>query len=190
MPRLGVKWVFASAPGPVHNGRTAMKELTLIRHAKSDWADAGLDDHDRPLNDRGLRDAPRMGRELAGRGLRPGAIVSSTALRAHTTAGIIAAELGYPEGAIVRDATLYLARPDEILRVVQGLDEGVSSAVLFGHNPGMHEAAYLLLRPSDAEKLQDFPTCAVARIRLPDDLWGTVGPARGELIDFLIPKGL
>jgi len=167
-----------------------MKELTLIRHAKSDWAEAGLDDHDRPLNDRGERDAPRMGRALAARGLKPDAMVTSTALRAHATAGKIAAELAFPEARLIREAALYLARPDEILRVVQGLDESAGSAVLFGHNPGMHEAAHLLLRPADAEKIREFPTCAVARIRLPFEYWGTVAFGKGELVEFLIPREL
>ncbi|MBL9151659.1 MAG: histidine phosphatase family protein [Verrucomicrobiales bacterium] len=167
-----------------------MKELTLIRHAKSDWADAGLDDHDRPLNDRGRRDAPRMAAALAARGLRPDLMVTSTALRAETTARLVADGLEFPAGAIRREAGLYLARPDEILRVVQGLEETAGSAVLFGHNPGIHEAAYLLLKPADAVVLTDFPTCAVARIRLPDAFWGAVGYGQGELVDFLFPKGL
>ncbi|MCB1093146.1 MAG: hypothetical protein KDL87_16525, partial [Verrucomicrobiae bacterium] len=117
-------------------------------------------------------------------------IVSSTAVRAFTTASIVAEALGQPETAIVREPNLYLARPDEILKVVQGLDEETSSAVLFGHNPGMHEAAYLFLRPSDAETIDQFPTCAVARIRLPFDLWGVADFGKGELIEFLYPKGL
>lgn len=167
-----------------------MKELALIRHAKSDWADAGLDDHERPLNPRGLRDAPRMAAALAGRGLRPDVMVTSTAVRAETTARLIAEGLGFPAGSVRREAALYLAQPKEILRVVQGLDEGAASAVLFGHNPGIHEAAYLFLRPRDAEALTDFPTCAVARIRLRDDCWGTVGFGHGELVEFLYPKGL
>lgn len=166
-----------------------MKELTLIRHAKSDWAEAGLDDHDRPLNDRGRRDAPRMGRLLVDRGWRPELIVSSTALRARSTAQAIASECGRTTADIQLEAALYLARPDEILNVVRRLNESADSAVLFGHNPGIHEAAYLLLKPSETEKLGDFPTCAVARLRLPIDFWGNAAFGEAELVEYLTPKG-
>ena len=166
-----------------------MKELTLIRHAKSDWAEAGLDDHDRPLNDRGRRDAPRMGHLLLERGLGSASIVSSTALRARSTAEAIASEWGRSAAEIQLESALYLARPDEILNVVRRLDESAGSVVLFGHNPGIHEAAYLFLKPAETEKLGDFPTCAVARLRLPVDFWGNAAFGEAELVEYLTPKG-
>jgi len=165
-----------------------MKELTLIRHAKSDWAEPGLDDHERPLNDRGRRDAPRMGRLLLSRSLRPQLLVTSTAVRARTTAEMIGAEWGISATDIQHEKALYLARPDEILSVVRQLDEEAGSVALFGHNPGIHEAAYLFLRPAEAEKLGDFPTCAVARIRLPIDYWANASFGEGELVEYLTPK--
>lgn len=167
-----------------------MKELLLIRHAKSDWGHPGLDDHDRPLNGRGLRDAPRVGRELAGRGIRPEAMVSSTALRALTTARLMAREWGFAEEAIDQRRALYLPRPDEVLGVIRDLDESLSTAVLFGHNPGFHETAWSLARPVDRGGLEDFPTCAVARFRLPVECWGLADFGEGELIEFLFPKAL
>ncbi|MCB1234427.1 MAG: histidine phosphatase family protein, partial [Verrucomicrobiae bacterium] len=85
-----------------------MKELILIRHAKSDWGDASLDDHERSLNDRGLRDAPRVGEELARRGAKPDVILTSTAVRALTTARAVAGKLDFPAGRIAAMGELYL----------------------------------------------------------------------------------
>ena len=167
-----------------------MKELLLIRHAKSDWGDPGLDDHDRPLNRRGERDAPEMGRAMAERGVSPDLIVSSTANRARTTAGLIAEALDYDPGAIRLESSLYLAHPGEILKVIQGIDESVGSALLFGHNPGMHEAAWQMTRPGTSEGVDHFPTCAVARFRLDSEFWANVEFGEGELVEHLFPKAL
>ena len=167
-----------------------MIELTIIRHAKSDWGDASLDDHDRPLNQRGNRDAPAMGKALAERGVRPEVIVSSTANRAFTTACLIAKEIGYPEDEIVRREALYLPRPDQVLQVLRDLDEDFGSAMIFGHNPGFHELAWQMTRPSERDELDQFPTCAVARLKLPIQFWGEVDFGVGELVEFLYPKAL
>jgi len=78
------------------------KELLLVRHAKSSWDDPSLDDHDRPLNERGLRNAPEMGKRLQGSGIRPGVWISSTALRAITTAEVMAEQIGFPIDQIQR----------------------------------------------------------------------------------------
>ena len=167
-----------------------MRRLSLIRHAKSDWGDPGLDDHDRSLNDRGLRDAPRMGKALAERGISPDAIISSTALRAFTTAKLMAKELGFPETEIRRESALYLPRPDQVLRVIQQIDEAHDCAILFGHNPGFHETAWELTHPGSNETVDQFPTCAVARFRLPIDFWVNAAFREGELVEFLTPKTL
>lgn len=167
-----------------------MKELLLIRHAKSDWGDPGLDDHDRPLNRRGLRDAPRMGKALAERKISPDLIVTSSANRARTTASLVAAELGYEESLIKVESGLYLAHPEEILQVIQGIDESVGCVLLFGHNPGMHEAAWQMTRPGSPASADHFPTCAVARFQISAEFWGTVAFGEGELVDHLYPKGL
>ena len=86
-----------------------MKKLTLIRHAKSSWSDYGLRDHDRPLADRGLRDAPFMAQLMASRGWLPDALVSSTALRARTTAEFFAAALGWQPAVVQLDKRIYEA---------------------------------------------------------------------------------
>lgn len=163
-----------------------MKHLTIIRHAKSSWDRPGLDDHDRPLNARGERDAPKMGQALSQRGPAPGAVVASTALRARRTAGIVCGELGFPDGDIREDSALYLASADQILRVVQGLDESVESALLFGHNPGMHEFSRRLAGEDD--RLDRFPTLATARFELDVETWGEADWGDGLLLELITPK--
>ena len=164
-----------------------MKQLLLIRHGKSDWDHPGLTDHDRPLNDRGLRDAPRIATALIGRGVRPDLIVSSTAVRALTTAQLIAGKMGYPPENILEAPALYLAPPGVILRAIQQLDEAAGTVMIFGHNPGMHEAVYAF---AAGEEVADFPTLAVARIEISAEHWGSVEWDSARLLELRIPRGL
>ena len=164
-----------------------MKELLLIRHGKSDWNDPAPTDHDRPLNARGRRDAPRIAEALAERKVSPGLVVASTAVRAADTARRVAESLGFAPSGIVHLPELYLASPRTILRVVQNLDESASTALVFGHNPGMHEAANLFA--GDAE-IEEFPTLAVARIRLSSDHWGSADWGDGTLLELILPRKL
>lgn len=110
-----------------------MKTLVLVRHAKSSWKDPGLADRDRPLNPRGRRDAPEMGRRLAARGT-PDRIVTSPALRAATTAAVIAEAVGYPEREIVEDERLYGAGSEEILEVIRGIEDRFERVFLLGQH--------------------------------------------------------
>ncbi|MGZ8804665.1 MAG: SixA phosphatase family protein, partial [Microbacterium sp.] len=109
-----------------------MIRLVLVRHAKSDWGNPSLDDHDRPLNDRGVRDAPRMARGLAETGFRPEVILSSTALRARTTAEAFAAEF---EVAVNLDPELYGA-PGRTLLSKAGASRA-HRVIVVAHDPGM-----------------------------------------------------
>ena len=164
-----------------------MKELILVRHAKSSWDHPGLSDHERPLNGRGEKSAPLVGEALAERGVRPDVMISSTAVRAYTTAKVIAGKIGYPEEAIIQDEAIYLAGVSTLLRVIQGIDEGHESAALFGHNPGFHDLANTLLRVPSIDRMV---TCAVVHMRLDVDHWGAVGAGEGELIEHLWPRRL
>ena len=164
-----------------------MKELFLIRHGKSDWDHAGLSDHDRPLNDRGRRDGPAMGRALRSRGVKPDLVISSTAVRAATTADMVSEVLGFGADRIVRRSSLYLASPGTILREIQSLEESAAKVLIFGHNPGMHEAVCLL---SGEMGVESFPTLAVARFELDVDFWWEVEEGCGLLTEFLIPRDL
>ncbi|MFC8681564.1 SixA phosphatase family protein [Microbacterium ureisolvens] len=139
-----------------------MITLALVRHAKSDWGDPGLDDHDRPLNDRGTRDAPRMARRLAVTGFRPDVILSSTALRARTTAEAFAAELGV---AVSLDPELYGAPASSLLAAAAA--SGAGSVMVVAHDPGMSALAGRL---SDGG-IGHMPTCAVATFTWTEDDW-------------------
>jgi len=139
-----------------------MTTLVLVRHAKSDWGSPGLDDHDRPLNDRGLRDAPVLAARLAETGLRPDAVLSSTALRARTTASFFAAAFGLePE----LDADLYGA-PATIL-LAAAAARGVPHVVVVAHDPGMTTLAERL----SGGGIGHMPTCAVATFTWATDDW-------------------
>ncbi len=164
-----------------------MKQLLLIRHAKSSWDLPGKADHDRTLNDRGHRDAPRMGQALRQRGVKPDAIISSTAVRAATTASIVAGELGFPASEIRQVRDLYLASPRTILTLVQQLDEQLETVLFFGHNPGMHAAVESITHDPS---VHEFPTLAVARIELDVAFWGEVDSGSGLLLELLIPRAL
>ena len=138
-----------------------MKTVLILRHAKSSWKHPDLDDHDRPLNRRGLRDAPRIGRLIAGADLVPDLIFSSSAVRARTTAEAVAAESGYT-GPIEIKRELYLAEPSVYLELLAGLDDRFGRVMVVGHNPGMADLVEELTGTFDA-----FPTAALAHVRLP-----------------------
>ena len=166
-----------------------MKELIVVRHAKSDWGDASLDDHDRPLNGR-ERTAPKMARLLAAKLQEEGAavdvMVASTALRAKTTARHFAQALGFSEAELEHSHDGYLASAGQWLRIVAGVDEGCRRVVIFGHNPGFHFLVNELVPREDW--IDRMPTCAVARIAIDSDTWGAIGPGDGRLIECLIPR--
>ncbi|WP_394553292.1 SixA phosphatase family protein [Agromyces sp. MMS24-JH15] len=161
-----------------------MKTLFLVRHAKSDWGDPWLADHDRPLNARGERDAPATGRRLAERGAAVDVVVTSTAVRARTTARAIAAALGVPEDRLIEDEGLYGASGPSILAVAAGLPDAIGVAMLVGHNPGMSEA----LRDLTGE-WADLPTCAVAECRVDVDAWAELVEGTGALVRLDTPRG-
>jgi phosphohistidine phosphatase len=136
--------------------------LALVRHAKSDWGDPALSDHDRPLNDRGMRDAPIMARRLADTGFRPDLILASTALRARTTAEAFAAQLGT---AVSLDPRLYGASASTLIAMAAA--SRAASVIVVAHDPGM---SALAARLSD-DGIGHMPTCAVALFAWDADDW-------------------
>ena len=157
--------------------------LTLIRHAKSSWSDPDLADVDRPLNSRGKRDAPEMGRRLETIGFRPDIVLSSPARRARRTAKAIIREIG-GKPALVIEHSLYMAEPDEMLDLVRNLGGSVTHVALVGHNPGMTELVNLL----GAAAIENVPTAGIARFEFDVDDWKDVAPGRARLLDFDYPK--
>lgn len=128
-----------------------------------------------------------MAAALSQRGVSPDSIVSSTANRAATTARVIAEGLGFSPENIRYENDLYLASPKTILHFVQQLDESAETALLFGHNPGMHEAAEMF---AGDRGVDSFPTLAVARFELDIEYWGEAEPGCGLLLELLTPKNL
>jgi phosphohistidine phosphatase len=160
-----------------------VKTLLIARHAKSDWAQPGLADHDRPLNDRGRRDAPAMGRRLAERGAVPDRIRSSTALRARMTAAAFAEAFGGEASAVELDEIMYATSVERLLDVTESLDDDADSVMLVGHNPEF-SALVGRLTGDDVE----LSTCTVAEVRLPIDRWADASGAAGELVRVDRPK--
>ena len=144
-----------------------IKELFLVRHAKSSWDDPTISDHKRPLNERGYRNASEMGRRLSDRGVSPDALISSTALRARTTARIIADSLGWPEERVVLDRALYHASATELQEYIGGLNDAHTSVMLFGHNPGMTSLVSHLFGLA----LDNLPTCGVVHLQFSTESW-------------------
>ena len=161
-----------------------MKTLTLVRHAKSSWKDHSLADRDRPLNKRGKRDAPEMGRRIAAAGIRPSLIVSSPAVRAWTTAKIIANEIGYPREFLQRDNGLYLASVNGILDVIVAQDPGFNNLMLVGHNPGFTDFANYLV----PGLTNNMPTAGVVSVELDSDDWSLYDRPAAELLLYDFPK--
>jgi phosphohistidine phosphatase len=161
-----------------------MKTLTLVRHAKSSWKDRGLSDRERPLNKRGKRDAPLMGRFITEAGVRPSQIISSPAVRAWTTAKIFAQELGYPIEFLQREDGLYLASLDNLLDVVATQDAGFNNLMLFAHNPGLTDFANYLV-PGLTSNL---PTSGVVSVNLDSDDWMLYDRPKTELVLYDYPK--
>ena len=161
-----------------------MKTLTIVRHAKSSWDHPGLSDRDRPLNKRGERDAPEMGRRIQAHGIRPSLIVSSPAERAWSTARIIATELAYPLEFLQREKRLYLASVDTILDVIAAQDEGFNNLMIVGHNPGLTEFANFL-SPGLTNNL---PTAGIVAVEIDQDDWSLYERPSTRLLVHDYPK--
>ncbi len=161
--------------------------LVLIRHAKSDWDDPLLDDHDRPLNTRGTHDAPRIGAWLAAQGHVPLAAHVSTARRAvETWDGVASA---FPDVKVSYHRRLYHAPPSAMLHVLN--DAAGATVAMVGHNPGIAEfAARLLISAPDHPRFADYPTCATLIARFDADDWSDVGFGMGTAVDFITPHDL
>ena len=162
------------------------RELLILRHAKSSWAEEGLDDWERPLNERGERDAPRVGKRLREESLLPDLIITSDAVRAETTARTVARAAGYA-GRIVLAPELFHASPGAIIDVIRNIDASNARTIMIvGHNPGLEE----LVAQLTGERI-DLPTAALVHISLPVDEWLDVSAARdATLLDVWRPRDL
>jgi phosphohistidine phosphatase len=170
-----------------------MLTLSLLRHAKSSWSKPGLEDFERPLNDRGETAAPRMGAFMARRGLAPDLIVCSTAVRARQTLNLM---LPYLKGApeLVYEDALYLATSAAMLKRLHKVEPGVRHAMIVGHDPGMHALAVELAgtgSPDDLARLAEkFPTAGLAVLVFEVRAWREVHWGGGRLELFTAPRRL
>jgi phosphohistidine phosphatase len=160
-----------------------MKTLFLIRHAKSSWDDTALPDKDRPLHDRGKRDATKMGERLAKRDVKPDLILSSPATRALETAETIAKKLDYRRKDIVVDDRLYAVETDDLLDVIHKLGDKLKRVMLFGHNPELTELAHRL-----SSEITHMPTCAAAEFTFDAKSWSHIGKVKPAKVALDYPK--
>ncbi|MEM7331827.1 MAG: histidine phosphatase family protein [Chloroflexota bacterium] len=160
-----------------------MKTLLVMRHAKSSWSNSYLSDHERPLNDRGKRDAPAMGVLLKREACVPQAIISSTAKRAMATAEQVALSCGF-EDDIEYDSNFYLAAPETYIVKCRSLHDDIDIAMVVGHNPGMEALVEDL-----TDKSKIFTTANIAQIQLPIQSWSDLNSdTAGELLNLWRPK--
>ncbi|MDH4021224.1 MAG: histidine phosphatase family protein [Xanthomonadales bacterium] len=160
------------------------KMLYLVRHAKSSWSDSSLSDRDRPLNKRGRRSAPDMGRRLAAQNQLPDLIISSPAKRANSTARKIAKEVGYDRSKIVTDENMYFSGTGSMLEMLENVDDRYDSVMIVGHNPAMTTLMNML----SGSSVDNMPTCAVALIDFPIMSWSDLHSADGQLLTYDFPK--
>lgn len=170
-----------------------MTLLTTLRHAKSSWDDHGLDDFDRPLNDRGRKAARSLGRELKRRKVRFDHVIASPAARVRETIEELAK--GYGKLPDVRfDSQIYEAGAERLLQLIRHIPETAHAPLLVGHNPGMQQLVLALsredgngLRGQVAEK---YPTAAMALVELEAPRWDEVETHSGTIVELILPREL
>ena len=162
-----------------------MKTIVLVRHAKSSWKDSSLDDFDRPLNKRGKRNAPFMGKKLKERQIMPDLILSSPAKRARKTAAAVAKAIGYPKKKIKYRDDMYHPSARYLLEMVRNQDDKNETIMLFGHNPDFNDFADMLL---EHNPIYNIPTTGIYCIRFDVDNWKKLREGKGESVFFDYPK--
>ena len=158
-----------------------MKTLFLIRHAKSDWP-INMSDFDRPLNERGKKNAPKMANFLKNLGVRIDNFVTSPAKRALTTCRYFAEV--FENKNIKKMEELYNASPTEFLEVIENLDDSVENVAIFSHNNGI---TYFANSLTD-ENIEHMPTCSVVAFRIETENWAEFKKSAKEFLFFYKPK--
>ena len=161
-----------------------MRRLLVIRHAKSDWDSSAIADFERPLNKRGLSDAPKMGIHLKEMALFPDLIISSGAKRAITTAKLIAKSLDYTNDILV-DNNIYNASSDDIKSIINKIDEKYNTVFLFGHNPGLTSLVSYL-----TDDWMELKTCCVAILESEIDSWENWIKGVATIKEYISPKSI
>jgi phosphohistidine phosphatase len=165
-----------------------MKTLSILRHAKSSWKDLGIPDHERPLNKRGRHDAPLMGKLIRDQNITPDLIISSTAIRAETTAKLVAKACKY-KGEIIFDKSVYNTEPIDALNLLSRCSDRYYSILLVGHNPTVEELTELLTGSPEII----MSTCALAHLTIAINKWTDINKqqvAKAKLVRLWNPKEL
>jgi phosphohistidine phosphatase len=163
----------------------SLLRLTLVRHAKTEPGRPGQEDWDRALEPRGQRDAPEMARRLKQLAPKVERILSSPAVRAITTATIMARELGVSAQKVQQDERLYLASPKDMLAVIRELGGRARHLMVVGHNPGITEFAD---RISSEREVDNLPTCALYSLQFEIAAWSELEWDTGVDAEFDYPK--
>ncbi len=163
-----------------------MKEVYLVRHAKSSWEEMGLSDHDRPLNKRGKRDAPKMASHLYETVGSLDVIVSSTAKRALLTAKQFQSAFEAELDDFIEEENLYHASSEEILMVISEIEDKHQRAAIFGHNPGFTSFA----NHFSSIYIENVPTTGIVGVKFDVNKWNEVSEANGSVFFFTYPKKL
>jgi phosphohistidine phosphatase len=159
------------------------KKLYIVRHAKSDWSHEGLSDFDRPLNERGLRNAPFMADKFAEAGHTLDFILTSPANRAITTAGYFKRRLGLSEKQWDTERRIYEADITRLLNIINRFNDSLNSVMMVGHNPGLSSLVQAL-----TGEWVVMSTCSIAEIEIPFDSWAMAGEGTCNLLSFDFPK--
>lgn len=173
-----------SADGFTLNFRS-MKKVFFVRHAKSSWQQSGLRDHDRPLNDRGHADAPVMAEHLRDNGWPIDFLLSSTAVRAKTTADYFLEVFGIGQDAFWTDSDLYHSYPETMISCLSQVPDEYENVALFAHNPGM---TYLANAVSEST-IDNVPTCGVVITEF-EGSFSDLNLSKLHFLSFLYPKGI
>jgi len=163
-----------------------MKTVLLIRHAKSSWEDITIDDFERPLNDRGKRDAPEMAKRLLKRKQEIDAFISSPAKRAKKTALLFAEEFKFDKDKVKFHDYLYHPSSENLFRAIESAPDKADNIAIFSHNPGITAFANELTET----KVDDMPTCAIFAVRADVKHWKDFQKTARKFLYFDYPKSI
>lgn len=161
------------------------KTLLVVRHAKSSWDVSSLNDFERPLNERGKKDAPVMAKRLKEKKIAIDALVSSPAKRAKKTAELFCEAFGKKEEDVIYMSMLYHAPAEVFYEVIEQLDDQFSKVAVFSHNPGITDFVNSL---TDSVKIDNLPTCGVFAVHIQSDKWKDFKKSKKEFLFYDYPK--
>lgn len=161
-----------------------MKTLYLVRHAKSSWKNTKLRDFERPLNKRGLNDAPLMGKVLKKMNIKPDLIISSPAKRTLDTAEYFCEKINFPFEDVIFDDSFYNGSSEDLLKEIQDQKYDINSIMIFAHNPGLTDLHNYLCD----EFIENIPTAGVSILNFDSESWNDLKEKSCELEFFEFPK--